>query len=348
MPEYYSLEPILSKKDLDGKDPFMYLISTNRSAGKTTAVLIKFLEDFRAEGKQCCFFYRNQYEIGAVSAIFKDVLNIYPHLGSYVETKSVAKGLMYQIFLDGEPFGMSVPLGNPDPIKKYSPMFADIWNILFDEFQTETGKYLSKETEKLIAVYLTIARGGGKQLRPVKLFMCANNVSIMNPYFVTLGIYKRLKSNTHFMRGNGWVAEFGFNESAASAIAESGIARAFQGDYMDFTYKQNVYLHDDKVFIQKPTGKSKYLFTIIYDGCQYGVREYWEDGFIYVSNKIDSSCKSVLSFKAGDHNQNSILISHYSNSWKYLMEAFKEGFLRFDDLKAKNAVFDILAIDAYK
>ncbi len=347
---YYTLDEIMSKKDLDGREPSIFLITTNRSAGKTTAVLKYMLEDFKNTGAQAVLIYRHNYETSAASMIFEDVLKLYPDLGTEMIAKSYSKGLFYQLFLDGEPFGYSVSLNNPDAMKKYSPLFADVENALFDEFQTENGKYLDKEPEKLQSLYLTIGRGGGSQSRDIKLFMLSNSVSIMNPYFIQFGIYKRIKSNTHFIRGNGWIAELGFNESASEAIQNSAIYRAFNGNqsnYMSYSV-ENIYLYDSEIFISSPSGKSKYLFTIVHGSEKYGVREYYEEGLIYVSRKPDPSFPRILTFKPGDHNQNTIMLNHNSEPWKYLREAFQSGFLRFDDVKAKNVIFEILAVDIYK
>jgi hypothetical protein len=345
---YYNPEKILNMKDLNNEKPDIFIITTNRSAGKTTSFLKKALEDFKNHGSQLVLLYRYNYELNACADIFKDVMNIYPDYGEEMKTLPHARGLYYELFLDDETFGYAVSLNNPDALKKYSPIFADVENIIFDEFQCETGKYLSKEVEKFQSIYLTIARGGGQQSRHVKVYMLGNMVTIMNPYFINLGIHKRLKDNTNFMRGNGWVAEFGFNEAASQAIKKNGVFKAFsKEDYMSYS-TEKVYLHDADIFIEKPKGRAKYICTILHDSTQYGVREYFDDGVIYVSHKPDNSCKQVIAFKASDHNQNTIMLNHYSYLWKNIRDAFNNGYLRFDDMKAKSAIFDILSVDLYK
>jgi hypothetical protein len=275
------------------------------------------------------------------------VLNLYPEYGEVMKGLPHARGLYYEMFLDDKTFGYAVSLSNPDALKKYSPIFAEVGNIIFDEFQSETGKYVSKEVEKFQSIYLTIARGGGYQSRKVKVFMLGNMVTIMNPYFINLGIHKRLRAETNFMRGNGWVAEFGFNKSASEAIKENGFFKAFQAeDYMSYS-TEKVYLHDADIFIEKPKGRAKYICTIMHDNVAYGVREFWDEGLIYVSHKPDNSCKQIIAFKASDHNQNTIMLNHYSYLWKNIRDAFNNGYLRFDDMKAKSAIFDILSIDIY-
>jgi len=160
---YYNPQKILSLKDLEGKEPAIYIITTNRCAGKTTAFLIKALRDFKKNKKQVAFLYRFSYELNSVNEIFKDVLSIYPSLGKETKTFSHAKGLFYEITLDDEPLGFALSLTNTDALKKYSPLFADVDSIIFDEFQSEKGKYIPKEVEKFQSLYISVARGGGQQ-----------------------------------------------------------------------------------------------------------------------------------------------------------------------------------------
>ena len=346
--QYYDGTKILNMKDLEGLTPSIYLISSNRSAGKTSYFLKLSLEEFINQKRKVILMYRNQYELNGAYKIYDDVMNIYGDLNGDITTQAIAKGLFYELFYNDESMGFAISLNNPDALKKYSPLFTDVYNIIFDEFQLENGRYLTKEVEKMQSVLFTIARGGGSQSRYVRLFMLANNVTIMNPYYITFGIHKRLKSDTKFMRGNGWVAEFGFYESAAVAIKSNPLARAFENsDYVKYS-AGNEYLVMTDSFIERPKGKSKYIFTILHDNVAYGVRDCFEAGIMYVSKKVDASCLNVITFKAKDHNQNTMMLNHYCYFWKNIKDAFQRGYLRFDDLQTKNAIFDILAIDIYK
>lgn len=335
-------------KDLDKLEPSIYIITSNRSAGKTTAFLIKVLKHFHETGRKFILLYRYTYELNGSADLFKDVLRIYPDLGEQVTSESRNRGLYYELYLDGKSCGFSLSLNNPDALKKYSAVFTEVDWLVMDEFMTETGKYLTQEVNKLQSVLLTVARGGGEQSRNVKLVLLGNFVTIMNPYFIQFDIHKRLKPDTNFMRGRGWVAEFGFNQSASESIKANGIFRAFENEsYMAYSTEKQ-YLIDANIFIDKPTGKARYLCTIVHDGVGYGVREYKNEGLLHVSKKIDGSCKTVITFKASDHNQNTIMLNHFSYTWKYIRESYQRGILRFEDIKCKNAIFDILAVDLYK
>jgi hypothetical protein len=346
--KYYNPDKILRMRDLEGLKPAIYIISTNRSAGKTFSFLKKVLEDFKKDGKQFGLIYRHKYELNSSASLFDDVQRLYPELRGTITTVSYANGLFYELIMDEKTIGWSFSMNSPDALKKHSPKFSQIEQMIFDEYQTESGKYLDKEIEKFQSLYLTIARGGGRQSRHVNVYMLGNNVTLMNPYFIKFDIHKRLKTDTKFMRGNGWVAEFGFNESASQEIRSNAFYQAFKDEgYMAYS-TENVYLSDASIFVGKISGRSKYLFTILHESTLYGVREYYDKGILYISKQPDNSCKQVITFKASDHNANTMMLSHYSYLWKNIKDAYQKGWLRFDDIQTKNDVFDILGVDLFK
>lgn len=347
--KYYDINSILNKKDLDNKEPSIYMITSNRSGGKTTSTLKYSLNLFKEKKRKTILLYRNKLELNGANLIYKDVLEMYPEYGAEMTILSHVGGSFYELFLDGVSFGYALALVKPDVLKKFSPLFADVDIIIMDEFQKEDGKYLNKEVEKLQSIYLTVARGGGSQSRDVKVFLLGNMVSLMNPYFVYFGIHKRLKDETKFIRGKGWIAQFTFIRSASESIKNNAFSRAFEGDsYMEYSTGENVYLYDSKVFIEQPKGKSRYIFTLVHDKVSYGVREYYQDGILYINKKPDKNCRYSATFKANDHNQNTIMLNKYCVHWKNIRDAYQGGYLRFDDIKTKNAIFDILGVDLYK
>lgn len=104
--------------------------------------------------------------------------------------------------------------------------------LLFDEFQSENNRYCSNELTKFISLRTSIARGKGEQTRYLPVIMLSNPVSLLNPYYVSFGISDRLQENTKFLRGNGFVLEQNFNESASQAFLSSSFNQAFSGENM--------------------------------------------------------------------------------------------------------------------
>ena len=107
-------------------------------------------------------------------------------------------------------------------------------------------------------------------------------------------------------------------------------------------------LIDDAVFVQKPSGRSRYLFTIEHRGKRYGVYEYYEEGYIYITHNYNPSCNFVAVFRDGDHTQNTVMLEHYDYLFENLVEAYCKAYLRFDNLDSKNMAIELLGIDLYK
>ena len=161
---YYSLDEIKKIKDLDDCEPILRMIIGNRSAGKTTALLIESLNNHKEDGSQVVFLYRTQDEIASSGKMYEDVLDIYPEYGKVVTNKSVVKGLISALILhDTEDnqsvLGYAVYFSNSDKIKKYSPMFKEVNLIVFDEFVLENNGYLRNEITKFESVLRSICRG---------------------------------------------------------------------------------------------------------------------------------------------------------------------------------------------
>lgn len=351
---YYNLDNILKETDSKGNEPGVYLINTNRSGGKTTA-LLKYALDKNDKGEEVVLIYRHNYELCACNDLFLDVLSLF-RPNAEIEAKGKAKGLFYKLtyketledgHISERDLGYAVSLNNVDAIKKYSPMFREVTLAIFDEYQKEDGKYLKGEVDLLMSLMVSISRGGGFQSRNVKLFLLGNNVSLLNPYYIHFGIYKRITKNTHFLRGDGWISEHDFIESAGRAIAENPVTKALGKKQLSYLIS-NAYLIDTTAFICKPKGKSVYLFTIVTEDGDFGVREFFEEGVIHVSEKPDPSCSTRLAFKAGNHTQNTMLLESYSYTWQNIRNAFNGAYLTFDTVKSKNVIMELLALDIYK
>ena len=342
---YYDGTKLMSLMDADGNKPELYLSVGNRTAGKSVYFKRMLLNNFIKSKSKFVLMFRFNYELsGACEMFFNDIESLFFE-GSEMRCEAVAKGLFYKLFYNEAECGFALALANADALKKYSSYFVDVYNIFLDEFQSETNHYAPDEIKKFQSLHVTIARGKGKQYRYVRTMMASNSVTILNPYFVSLGIHKILRSDTHYLRGKGYVLEQTFNETASKALSESGFSKAFSSDsnYMEYA-SQNVYLNDNQAFIEKITGRFLYKGTIKYDNRYYGIREFPTDGIVHISNKADMTFPLMMSFKVDDHNQNMMMVDKSTMIMVYLKKAFERGQVRFQDLQCKNIIFDILSL----
>ena len=343
MSQYYDGTKLLSMTDINGKKPEIYMVTTNRTGGKTTYFGRLLVNRFLDKGEKFGLIYRYNYELDdCADKFYKDIGSLF-FRGTTMTSKRKAKGIFYELYIDGVHCGYAIALNNADAVKKYSHLFSDIKRLLFDEFQSETNHYCSDEVKKLISVHTSIARGQGEQIRYVPVFMLSNPVSIINPYYTEMGISERLDTKTRFLRGDGYILEQGYVDSASKAQLESGFNRAFSRNAYVAYSAECVYLNDNKAFIDKPEGMSRYLCTLKYQGCEYGVREFPDAGLIYCDTKADSTFSLKITVTTDDHSMNYVMLKRNDLFLKTLRFYFEKGCFRFKDLKCKEAVLKSLS-----
>lgn len=344
VPIYYDGTKLLSLKDINGQTPWLYICTTNRTGGKTTYFGRMLCNGFIKKQKKFMLLYRYAYEIENVAEkFFKDIKPLF--FPEYVMTEQLKeKGVYDELFLNGSACGYAVALNKSEQVKKLSHLFNDVDVILMDEFQSETNNYVPKEVTKFLSIYKSVARGQGKQVRYVPVIMCGNPVTLLNPYYVSLGISSRLNSKTKFLKGDGFVVEQGYNESASLAQEQCGIFRAFKDETYSAYSGQGVYLNDNLAFIEKPTGFSRYMCTIKYDGTNYGVRQFDESGVVYCDNVPDLTYPLKITVNTEDHEINYVMLRNNSVTISALRWYFEKGCFRFKDLRCKEAILNCLSL----
>lgn len=343
MKKYYDGTKLLSMLDLNGKKPEIYMCTTNRTGGKTTYFSRLCVNRFLDKGEKFGLIYRYNYELDDVAdKFFKDLKGLF-FPDKTMTAKKRAKGIFQELFINDKSCGYAIALNSSDSIKKYSHLFSDITRMIFDEFQSESNHYCTDEITKFLSLHTSIARGQGEQVRYVPVFMLANQVSIINPYYVAMGICNRLNTETKFLRGDGYVLEQGFIESASDSQKESGFNRAFkENNYVAYS-SENVYLNDNYSFIEKPTGKSRYICTLKYKGNDFGVKEFAESGFIYCDDKPDNSFPMKITVTTDDHSINYVMLKRNDLFLSNLRYLFERGCFRFKDMRCKEAILNALS-----
>ena len=346
---YYDGTKILSLKDLDGNRPEIFMITSNRSAGKTVYFSRLLINKYLKNREEFCLFYRFKYELkNCAEKFFKEVQGLFfPNYELFNE--SIEEGSIQSLYLINkkEPdiklyCGYAVAINAAENIKRFSHLLSKVKRCFFDEFQSETNKYCTDEIQKFQSVHFSIARGGGEVVRFVPVIMCANPVTLLNPYYTAFNIAPRLKEETKFLRGRGFVLEQGFNASTASEQEKSSFNKAFNNDkYLNYSIYGN-YLNDNKSFIEKPAGKNRYICTIKYNNIDYAVREFPEHGIIYCSNEVDQTFKLKLSLTTEDHEINYIMIKNNPVIISNFRYYFERGCFRFQDLNAKEVITELI------
>lgn len=341
--QYYDGTELLSQRDINGEQPDIYICTTNRTGGKTTYFGRLLINRFLKKGQLFAITYRYDKELKGVSKKFFNDIGPRFFKGREMTDKLYREDGFAALMLDGNLCGFALALNNADKIKKISHLFSGVQTQLIDEFQSETNRYCLDEVQKFRSIHTSIARGQGKQVRRVETLLVGNPVTMLNPYYNALNIASRLNSQVRFLRGEGWVLEQGYVESAAVAQKESAFNRAFGEDAFNNYMAEGVYLNDDSTFIEKPAGKNKYVFTIAYMVNYYGLYEYEQLGIMYCSKRANRNYPITIAVTTADHNINHIMLQKHALVISQLRELFMYGAFRFADMESKEAILKMLS-----
>lgn len=351
--KFYDGNELLSKKDAEGLDPELYIVcSRTRSAGKTFWFTKKLLDDFTSGRGKFILFCRNKLELGNVAeGMFKGMMDMYYKGYSMSETLQM-KGVFSEINLETmneenkvekTPCGYVIPLASSDNIKRVSSLFVDATQGYYDEFQPECkSTYLTDEVDRFLSIITSVARGGGDTRRRFPVYFSSNSISVNNPYFIELGLNRRIKKDTKWVKGVGYVFQKIENSEITDEHEHAGINRAFKGNKA-IDYADGTWMNDNYSCVENPDnwGRSMYYCTL-QNGPKYtyGVHYYPAVRLYYVDYKVDKTSESIFNIKYDDMSPNIPLIRG-SLSMVTLKKAMEQGICRFKDIRCKEACMDL-------
>lgn len=312
--EHYNNTKLITSLDRNGEVPTFFIVCSRlRGPGKTYQMCKMLFEKFMDEGKKFVLLTRHKKDLGTIAAGCFDGYLTDQH-PEYSMRETLQMGHTFsRVYADtrvGDEIssvecGYVISLASVNDIKKVSSLFGDAWCFFFDEFMPVDDRFLKNEVDLFLNVYQSIARGEGKAARYMPVFMCSNTISLQNPYFKALNLTSKLQSNTHFYKGEGVVFENCDNvEGLAELHKSSGIEKALK-THLD-AKGDNTWINDDNSLVAKPNGwgRARYIATLIYGNEQFGVHEYYQMGYVYLSRKTDHTCPHIynLTFDNGNLN----------------------------------------------
>lgn len=326
MSEFYSNQRILSYN----RD-FMFVLG-NRSAGKSFAWKCYCVDRFLKNKEQFIYMRRYDNELGGVKTLFDDISFKYPG----VEFDCRGR----EIYINGDLAGYCVALSIA--YKHKSKSYVNVGTIMYDEFLSETKRYIKDEVDLAMNFYQTVARGGGKAIRKVRFVFIANAVSVFNPYFTSLHITPK----KGYTKTSSYVVEMFVNESVNEEISQSQFYNLIKDTrYGKYAMNNEFYL-DSNSFVErlKLSNSNKYVATLKYEDTLIAVYEFEE--FLYCCSKVNKQFPSRYAFTTRDHDLNYIML--YRNKQtpvlNYLRVAFQNAQMRFESIQIKATMFQIMNV----
>lgn len=317
-------------------------VNAERSVGKTYNTQIFLLKKAIKENRKFISLFRTKKEI--------EMLGRFAKLFDKVVTKEFKDSNItfdkYYCYLNSNEskqkrvLGRAIALSDAVDIKQES--FPDYYYMYMEEYMLEqkgkghgTKQYVNgwKEPDLFLNIYHTVDREEDK----VICFLLGNNTAFYNPYHMHPAF------NIPFVnKGEIWTSE---NVLFQWAIADNELKEkkskskflrmientnygkyAVHGDYVDDNYE----------FIKRMDTACQYTMTLYYNGLSFGVFTDRLNGLIYISNKVDASCRLVYALTVDDHKENTMLTrASHSNMLKWLGYNFKLGNVRFVSMEVK-------------
>lgn len=304
-----------------------------RGYGKTYALKKRAIENFIKRGQQFIYLRRFQAELDLVKeGLFNDII-VNGEFNSPVEYKENC------YFYDDNLVGYAMALSRANHYKSAS--FPFVSTIIFDEFiidQTQNAHYLKNEVRKLLDFIETVARMRDN----IKVFLLANSLSFINPYTLYWDIKKPVNGSVSKAQNNLVLLQLVGDDEFREAKNKTLFGQLIKdSEYSDMSIN-NQFILDSDTFIQEKPGICRYSFTIDFKNIKYGVWNDYNNSLFYIDEHIDPSCKIIYSITIDDHNPDSILLTRSKSGPFYtLNQAFKQGLVRFSNLKTKSALMEV-------
>ena len=197
-----------------------------------------------------------------------------------------------------------------------STSFPNVNRLLFDEFLIDNTagsnqRYLNSGEEffTFSNFYETIARG-----RDIPVFFIGNAFSMVNPYFIALGIRINNPEDNKIYRGKTWTCVFWRDEEFIESRKQTQFYQATEHTkFNEHAYQNRFYLDRDD-FVKRRGKNSEHQFSVVYLDKTYGVWVDWNKGEYYVSTKGASAPRDkTISMSLADNKPNNVSIRRYRN-----------------------------------
>ena len=324
---YYNYDRIISYNAL------LNILIGSRGVGKTYGATKLVIKDFLKKKRQFIYLRRYKTELSkSMKKFFTEIIKNEEFPNHTLEVHGNT------FLIDEEVAGYGVTLSTAQQLK--SSNFSDVYYIIFDEFLIESGQgyYLKDEVLAFLGLLETVGR-----MRDIKVFMLANAVTEVNPYFMFFDLALPYNNDIKLFKDGMILLQYLQNEAYIKAKKETKFGKLVAGtEYEDYAI-DNKFTDDNRVFIEKKSGQSKFSFSFIYKDIRLGVCIDYDNGKMFVSNDyIDNGF--VFATTTADHSPNTLLysIAKKYNCWNSFIENYKLGNVYFESVKIKNICKDVI------
>ena len=306
-------------------------ILTNRGYGKSYGIKKQCIKRFLKTGEQFVYCRRYKTEIKEFPKFFDDMREVFKGHELTVKGKVA--------YCDGAICGYAIPLSVSQNFK--SVPFPLVTTIIFDEFITDSkfSGYMPNEVECFLDLFETVARKRDN----VKAYFLANNISVVNPYFVYFNVYPRENERFTLARDGELVIDISTNDEFIKEKKETRFGKLIKGTkYSDYSI-DNKSLRDSDTFVEKMSLKScTPVCSFTLDEQTVMIWFNMDKCLYYCNDKLDRTAEN-FSLSVDDHNDNSYLNARVLKfgAFNEVIKYFQLGKVRFSSQLVKQNMYSI-------
>lgn len=309
---------------------FNFVLSP-RGNGKSYGAKERGIKRFLKYGEQFIYVRRYKTELSKRALYFDDIRDKFP------QHKFEVKGS--EMLIDGKVAGYFIALSTSQ--KEKSTAYPRVTTIIFDEFIVDKGyiSYLPNEVDIFLDLFETVARKRDN----VRAYFLANNVSIVNPYFIFFDVVPKKDERFTLAKDGLLVVEMFTDSEFIEEKKNTRFGRLIKGTkYADYSI-ENKSLRDSDTFIEKIALKNcKPICSITLNQQTVQVWISYKDGLFYCNDKVVETVEN-FTMRASDHNNNSLLNGKILsfNMFREMIRYFQLGKVRFSDQNIKQLMYNI-------
>lgn len=324
---YYNYDRIISY------DALLNILIGERGVGKTYGASKLVVKDFIKKHRQFVYLRRYKTELSKSSKkFFSELIKNDEFPNHHLEVRGST------FVIDEEIAGYSMTLSTAQQLKGTN--FTGVHYIIFDEFLIEEGQghYLKNEVLSFLGLIESVAR-----MHDIKVFMLANAVSEINPYFLFFDLTLPYNNDIKLFKDGLILLQYMKNEAYRQAKKETKFGRLISGtEYEDYAVNNKFY-DENNTFIEKKSGNAKFSFSFIYKGLTLGVWIDYDNGKMYISNDFINN-GLCFATTTEDQKPNTMLYSLAKKyfCWNSFIQNYKLGNVYFENMKIKNISKDVI------
>lgn len=175
--------------------------------------------------------------------------------------------------------------------------------------------------------------------------MLANPANIYtNPYFLYFNLSLPFNNDIKLFKDGLILLQYMKNEEYRQVKRETKFGKLIAGTSFEDYAINNKALNNNKNFLRKKQGTAKFSFAFIFNNETFGVWVDYNQGLVFVSSDFEKNTPFLFATTLEDHSPNTLLLSsvkHY-NCWKVFITAFRQGNIRFENMKIKNICNELI------